>query len=488
MTLMPSSLGAGLASRLPPALWLVAALKIALLLIYRPIYCPDTIGYEQFADRILADWSWFTGARFNEAPLDMTVMRMAGYPLLIAGAKLLFGAGWRFALALGQFGLSLAASLAFLRLCLALAGSARVAHLALAAQVLGFGLVIDQALLTDSLFGNLMILLVCRLSLDSLEGRAPTLRAAAGLGLMIAAMFLLRESTQYLLVFFPPLFYLWLRGRGRRMLLLGGLALTAPFLLTLVSYQLWNVARTGYGFVTTGGQTAYTYALAQVLKDGVPVFEGEAPADRVGREVFHEYSFDEVVDFNKALFARYGLNPVEIARAAAKSYGEVWRRHPLAMALALRKSIKEDHHIFLPFRPDESLSVLPFWAGGERLWPKGVAVLQAFKADHDPWWLPLFAAQVACRVISTLLFLLFLAGPLLALRGPRRPVDWLMLSWALLYAGFLGTYTLIHMDLRYLVPVLPFVIAGAIPVAMERLPRLWCRLRQVGNGDGPDDK
>ena len=280
---------------------------------------------------------------------------------------------------------------------------------------------------------------MCRLSRDILENRPATARTAAILGGGLAAMFLLRDSAFYLIVFFIPLAFFWLRQQERRIAVLRGLILFAPFVLIAVSYPLWNASRSGYLFITTCGHNAFPFALAEIAKEGVPVFEGDTPFERVARQEFHDYSFGEVVGLTRILRFSYGLNPVEISRAASKLYTDAWLKHPLGTALALIKLIKEDHYIFIAFRPDEGLAVVPFWAGAERFWPKSIAVWKAYKADHDISWLPLFAVQVMIRVISTLVFVLFLAVPVVVMRGPRRQEDFVLLSWWILYFGFLGT-------------------------------------------------
>ena len=462
-------------AKIPLVIWLLAVIKITLLLAYHPIPSPDTAGYVQIADQILSGWAWIHTVNFADGASIQTAYRMIGYPLAIAASKLLFGTYWQLAVAVAQITLSLVASWSFFRLCLLLSRSMVVVQLAVFASATGLGLVVDQSLLSDSFFGSIMILVVCRLSRDILENRPASARVAAISGAGLAAMFLLRDSALYLIVFFIPLAFFWLRRLDCRVAVLRGLILFAPFALVVVSYPLWNAYRSGYLFITTCGHTAFPLALAEIAKEGVPVFEGDTPFERVARQEFHDYSFGEVLILNKVLLTSFGLNPVEISRAASRLYTNVWLKHPLGTALALGKLIKEDHHIFIAFRPDEGLAVVPFWAGAERFWPKSIAVWQAYKLDHDVSWLPLLALQAMIRVISTLVFILFLAAPVVVMLGPRRQEYLVLLPWWILYFGFLGTYTLIHGDLRYFIPVVPFVISSSILVATHRLPSIWHR-------------
>ena len=71
------------------------------------------------------------------------------------------------------------------------------------------------------------------------------------------------------------------------------------------------------------------------------------------------------------------------------------------------------------------------------------------------------AAYVAGAGTSTILFAIFLVGvPLRAAAGQAAPLDRLLAG--LLWAGLcavVGYYSFIHLELRYVMPVTPFVLA-----------------------------
>ena len=145
-------------AKIPLVIWLLAVIKIALLLAYYPIPSPDTADYVQIADEILSGWTWIHTVNFADGVSVQTAYRMIGYPLAIAASKLLFGTHWQLALVTVQITLSLVASWSFFRLCLLLTRSMVVVQLAVFASATGLGLVVDQSLLSDSFFCSIMIL------------------------------------------------------------------------------------------------------------------------------------------------------------------------------------------------------------------------------------------------------------------------------------------------------------------------------------------
>jgi hypothetical protein len=120
---------------------------------------------------------------------------MIGYPLLIAGAGIVFGAQWSTVFVLVQITLSVFATWHVCLLANDLSKLRPVGLCAAGVYALSYVLVVDLFLLTDSLYNSLGIIIVCRLALLAyLQKGPPKSRMVALLGALLALAFLLRDS------------------------------------------------------------------------------------------------------------------------------------------------------------------------------------------------------------------------------------------------------------------------------------------------------
>ena len=95
------------------ALLLLAAVKVGLLAIFGAIYWPDSYGYSLYADAIAKNDAWRTHVDLTLEPMPIVLVRMAGYPLLLASSRLLFGSHWELALVAIQILASMVATVMF---------------------------------------------------------------------------------------------------------------------------------------------------------------------------------------------------------------------------------------------------------------------------------------------------------------------------------------------------------------------------------------
>jgi len=107
------------------------------------------------------------------------------------------------------------------------------------------------------------------------------------------------------------------------------------------------------------------------------------------------------------------------------------------------------------FRPLDALREYRLWATGQ---PSELGRWKEVKADWR--MLPLYLVTVLSRTISSALFAAFLFGtPWRAWReGRRSAVARAGLAVWLLYLGWYTIYAVVHVETRYMAPVLPFAI------------------------------
>jgi len=139
------------------------AVKVGTWAIYGPVTFNDTVLYEAFANLLLQDdWSWQYDF-FNET-VPVTGLRTIGYPSVLAVAQTLVGDEWRHAV----IGVQIAVSL--LSVATATHWACRLTALPWLALFTGLTLALgqsalyDTALLPDSLFSSLAIMILCALS------------------------------------------------------------------------------------------------------------------------------------------------------------------------------------------------------------------------------------------------------------------------------------------------------------------------------------
>lgn len=458
--------------------------KGCLLVVFGPIFQPDSQGYVAAAKVIGSGDQWLRDAGLRDAALPVTAFRMMGYPALIAGARLLAGEAWPWLLTSWQLILSLVASVAVYRLSLAVGIGKRGAAFAVLAHASTLPLVLDLAVLADSLNASLWTITGCLLGIAALE---PGRRGAwwfLGLGLLLAGSFLLKEAASVLWIGLVPVALLAAAGPQRSRvtlrMLLPMLLLFAPLLLAGAAYKSWNYARSGTAFVTTGGQTAVLYTAVMAARHETRIFAGDAPLNEVARRTVRDNSFAEVLTINQTLFSEYGLTGADISALAYAKYWQGWLHHPLAMAGVVLGHFRANQAL-LPFRPIDSIREAVLWATNQNI-PIG-----RWKAVQSVGTLLLFFAEMLSRAIAIVLFVAFLLGTLrqVAKERPLTDATWLASAYWLLYVTYFGAYSAVHLETRYLAPVIPFVIVLGV-MNLQRLQgvmRRWKpRLRSQASG------
>ena len=419
---------------------------LAALAVFGILHTPDTPGYLTYAEQIRTGTVPNGAALLASGPSPVSLFRAPGYSLVLAALQRVFPGAWQMAVVLLQIAAQAAVTGAAYRAARALGAGRERATVAALLPAIGFGVVVQIALLTDGLYAALATGAALLLT----RGR-PGAAALAGLALGCAT--LLREATPFLMIGYLPLALLVTDGRGRR-LLCGALVLAGPA-VAAGGLMAWNAARIGRPVLTTSRQTVMVQAVLPLLKKHLPVYDGDDRFDRIARETVGSGEYSAIDTLHDRLFREAGMSAPEIADAATRRYVAAWRRFPGAMLMA---SLQNFRHEFLamPFQPVDTVGALMVYAG----WPRPVfdrlnLLWSALRHGSAVAGLEI-AADVLTRLLGTAISLLAIATPLL-LRGQSDRAARTRFGLWLVCCAFPAVYLPVHIEPRYLAPVVPLV-------------------------------
>jgi hypothetical protein len=415
-------------------------------LTYGALEAPDSGGYIYYAEQLRAGTLPSGTALLKEAPAPISLFRTAGYPALIAITQSLFGVTWKTLLVLLQIIAHATLAVTVYRTAFLLRLSQFVAISAALLPSIGLGLVMQISLLTDAIYAALLGF--AALWLVQASQRCSRISPAA-VGIALAGAMLLREATMFIAVGFAPA--VWIASRpGSRLSWFGSAFL--PIIAVVAGMAGANYARSGYLVVTTSPQLVMVQAVLPLLKHGLPVFDGEDLYDRTARATLRGDDYAMIDELNRKLFL-VGQTAPDMAEAATQRYLRAWWRFPGAMFIATIGRYR-DHFLALAFYPPITLRYLAIYAGlprpeftvPGRLWKK----LTRGNLRAGGWLL----IDVVMRVIGTAIGLAALAAPFLVMnqRDDRGRV--LLGTW-LICAACVAVYIPVHLDIRYLVPLIP---------------------------------
>jgi hypothetical protein len=441
---------------------------LIVLSVFGPIETPDTSGYVGFADQVLSGQLPTGTELLTEAATPVSLYRMPGYPALIALFKYLFGNGWKVALVLLQISVSSLLAIAAYRTAALLGLPRAFALLVSLLPSVSIGLVMQVSIMTDAiysvLFGCAALLLVQAVFHTS--SRTPLY-----VGLLLATAMSLREATLFIAAVFVPA--VWIAaGAGRRVrwLCLSFL----PLLAFTACLMTANYVRSGYAVVTTSPQIVMVQALLPLDKQGLPLFHDDTLFDRTARATLRGDDYNSIFELNDKLFLA-GLSAPQIAAEARNRYFRTWRRFPVAMVVASIGRYRE-RYLALPFHPPNAARLLLLYSGhpSPKISNPGMLWQDAQKGSVSAaFWLVVYGVTLA---IGTVIGLLAAAAPFLLLRKGEHRTLALLGTW-LICAGFIAVYLPVHLNERYLAPLIPLqcLLAGTFCAMLmrERAPTVF---------------
>jgi hypothetical protein len=459
----------------------VLAQKAYAAIVYGPDLLGDHIRLGQYADLMLAGWSWLFGARIHELAIPPELWKPPGYPILMALAKLIAGAHWAWFLIALQSTASFLAGFYVRRLALALGLSSGTAVVAFLLYEFSVPASTDVLILADGLYGSISTMILCRLSTLLITRDQLPLRSVliAATGMLVCL--LIREIFVYFVILFAVAlaFPLWKKhGKLSRVALVLGV-FCLPTLLGGLTMAAWNKYRTGSFLTTSGGQTAYLYTVLKVAEKAPQVLDGNSPIDVIGRQAHGNYDYGPTLTINERLFDQYGITAPQQVALAERKFWKTAFQFPVAFAKVMADRFRFRQQASMCGDVMMRLDDLDWWrddAGLSNYYSGWRARAQQFLNTRDFSQLDFSVVvnvvpRLILRVIMIGLFLLFMIGiPLLVvlkpgeMRWPDPIQSALLLGLYVLYWLFIGLHLPIALEIRYLSPVCSIPILGALVV------------------------
>ncbi|MDV7340834.1 hypothetical protein RYZ26_14605 [Terasakiella sp. A23] len=473
----------------------IIAIKAVFLFGYGPVISPDSAGYTSYADMILNETAWMHSVDLTNYWYPKTAFRSIGYPAIIAFTKMLSPDYFGWILVLAQMVLSLFISYMLFKLALDMSNRFGLALFVAFAHAMGHGLLLDQSVLTDSLNANLILLaliIVGRGIVGRIDPKAGQLILA---GLLIAIAFLIRESGNQLQILYWPFVIWWLvsisQSWGRRIVLF--LCFIAPMVIFTQGYKTWNDYRTGERFITTAGQTTMFFPAVDMQSRGVNAFENDPylkdkPA--YFQPMDQRTDLQHVGTINHHLVKTYGWNALDISRYGFKKFVDYWLEYPVDMLVVTFSNIREKQ-AFNAFMPFEAMMSIDFWATGTKPFQKKRDLFEKVKQDNRYDLLAAYIGRNIARVISIVLTVCLIFGvPYFTIRhfiaqkfrvSEIRPDCMLIFMFWLVYLGYTFAFAMVHLEQRYLMPVIPLGTLAAMMILTGPFDRIRTKLGGLRN-------
>lgn len=440
-------------------------LALLAVMTFGIVMTPDTPAYIHYAE-LLRSGPLPSGEDLLRSGFQPTALfRTPGYPVLIAAVQYLDPAHWMAILVAIQIAAQAAVAATAHRAGLALGLGRWPALAAVLMPATGFAAIAQIMVLTDAVYAALVTLALLMLLRAGLTGGRilPVLAA----GLLLGAATTVREVTPFLALLFLPAAAV---AAGPRRRLLGMALLAGPVALATGWMMLSNHARSGHAVLSTTRQIVMVQAVLPALKRGVPIYHGDDLYDRIARETVVPLGYEGIDTLNARLFAA-GLSSPEIAALASARYARAWREYPLEMmrAIMTRFPIRM---LWITFAPVDTIADLHRYSGSPRPWFGREAELLRRLGQGSVSAGFLLLALVLGRMVGVAVTIAALAAPLLISRRDAR--YWPLLTMWLASGAFLAVYLPVHLETRYLLPIMPLLCL----LGLVALHGAWQRARR----------
>ena len=431
--------------------------------MFGPLIVEDSHGYLDYAHALRDGVIPAGAALLGQAPVPPTLFRIGGYPAVLALLQEMIPGHWLSGLLLLQVMAQTVVAAGCYVTARALGIGQRLAMLSSLLPSTGFVVVAEISVLSDALSSALItgaaLILLMR----------PRFSAIAAAALCLAFATTMREATVFVAVAFVPLAYC-LPGSVRRRSAAACILVLLPGSVFL-GQMGWNVARGVGPVVTTSRQTVMIQAVLPLLREGYPVYGGDNVFDATARATVVVGGYPAIDDMHRRLFEK-GFTAPDIASVASQRYLMAWIRFPVAMTRATAGNLRASY-LSMPFQPFSTSRDLFRFAGHG--WPGilGDSHRSVAPTDHVPaFWV---LADRLTRSIGIAIALLGGIGPWL-LRGARQ----LRALWCAC-AGLIAVYLPVHIEPRYIIPVIPLVSLMAAAV----LTRVFAGKGPAGTAGDP---
>jgi hypothetical protein len=441
-----------------------AILKISLLLINGPSIDPDSHKYIAYADAILDRGRAFAPLVWGTEAVPPFVFRLPGYPLILAGAKLISPTHYAFIVVIFQCVLNLAATYLIFSVSERLLQSSRAALLVAILYIFSESMLWDNSIMPDSIYASLFNIVIFGLIGHLIGCWRLTLADGAGLAALWGYSILTRDSGLYFTVF--PIMLtiaIALRSEGHFVFRIGHFLV---FVLVtggmMGAYVMLNRYRTGEAFFSITGLENWLRPVFDMARYGyAQPFTGEDLVSRTVRETMTEYGFEAQQQFIRTLHERCQCTPTQEQSLAFAKYLWAICRYPIAYLRVILRNL--NYLLSLIADPVETINQFvqlgtPFGRIVPGLSPRNVMML-AHNFSMNTFILMLL--ETISTIISTIAWLLSILGiPIILLSKWRgeEPIDDDLAVTSFLWLIFLTmslAFSMVHIEPRHALPVLP---------------------------------
>lgn len=444
---------------------LILLIKACLLVALGPAILPDSGSYVFVATSILNDPSLWWHVDWKQIYNPETLFRPYGYPLLIAGAKSISAAGFPWIMIVAQSIASVAVLLYVARVSQRFLENERLCLVVIALSALSGFLLFDLCILTDSFYSSLFIFVFIAIAAQIANCTQPGFAFSFLLGLLWAVSITLRDVG--LMHSFLPLLGLVVMGLSRRLGWGRTLAHAVLFLLPVAALYFgvihWNLYRTGHAFFSLTGGVNWLWPSINMLDRGLAdPFTCSDLVCRTARTIVVEKGMDGVFGIANAIEARTPLDPIAFAHLTLAHFVSTVSAHPLAYLASVLGNIQFGRLADLVFNPVYNLNELARLHSefGTRIIPGTRELWLALRHGSFGVALPLLGVCLLAALSFCCLVVAVVGPPLLVVkrwrRGDARAIAAFYL-WGVVVV-FIGSYALIHMEMRHALPCVPLVL------------------------------
>ncbi len=418
--------------------------------------------------------------------IHSSLIRMIGYPSIIAVCRLISDSQWDLILICFQTLVGLIATTLVFQAIHAVTRSFYAGVFGAGCYFLSPALQYDLFVLTDSLYGHLLSILTALLVIWTCEQRPATAVRVLAAGSLLALALLIRSATMPLGLLFVAPVAVWVRRSGWKAGAIAVALFLSPLLATNSAYQGWNKLRSGEAFLAIDTLYALLQPLIAIEARGTPTFTDNATLDVTARTIFalehgptRAMMGPDAFTIGDHLILKDGLPAVEALRIVKARFFRVMLTHPIAfarnMAYELTTSV-----LFSTFDPLRVMRLLLSY----RYDVDWLDARHEFLKHPVREWRIAGVTFLILETASRILGLLLLLGALVALplhlmpaaRGDRDAA--LLVAMVIVAAGFIGVTAMIHLEERYIIGIYPALYIAAIPTLMTRLRNFRTGLRK----------
>lgn len=434
-------------------------IKLILFYLFGVQSMPDSSSYLELSENIKNDFS--SVFKFENKT------RMIGYPFIIYLTKIISNENWVILLGFFQISFSLF-TLFFINRTL---NKLSISNISAKIIILLFSFStinkLDLLLLTDSIYGNLMVLIFCNFFLIyQTNKKIKITKYCFAISFLLIASFFIKDTTIIFLPFFGIFFIVLIIKLIKKNIsiyrfFLYLLLIFLPVISVSEIIKLSNYEKQGYKYTTVGGSTIYYYATVKPYLDrNLKIFDSKNDYDKTYKKYIKNYDFSGVYNMINDL-ENQGYTKTEILKYSKEKYIQVIL-NPHNLFYIIKWNLKPTF-IWGTFQPFLSISQLySLKINDNSYWRTRLIIKKIWTESLFDWNVILFSFCLLEIIFTTFLFLLFIKIIFVNLKNFYLRKDdisslndnRIIITLSIIfYLMFCLLHLIVHMEPRYMVGV-----------------------------------